>query len=143
MITIEMDLLEITDNRYRYGSCIVPRSMTRNDIVTSCPSLIDGPPLSDDIVVADISPSSSDGMILIDIPKEYAITRLSILDILSGMMDDDTIDLANLLDRPDQSMTVLDSLHGSILLRVRKEPLEFLSASHVGIDIIELFLSFG
>lgn len=73
-------------------------------------------------------------MIFVDILQKDLITRLSLFDILRRMMDDDTIHLSCLLDRPDESMTILCSLGRYSLLSIWKEYIESFLSQRIGRD---------
>jgi hypothetical protein len=89
--------------------------MCPDHVVTSCTTLIDLPSLSDDIVIPDIPPSTSNRMILVDRSQEHHIIEI-FLHILGSMMDDDRLDSFYRLDRPCELPSILsthfrDSLH--------------------------------
>jgi hypothetical protein len=101
-----MQRIVIPHDGYTDRSHIVVLRMRRHDIVASRTTLVDFSALSDDVIIANISPSSRYRMIRIDGTKHFFIGEL-LVQALGSMVNHDTVDLFNFLNRPDKMMTLL------------------------------------
>lgn len=87
-----MEILIVPDYRYSYGSEVVSIDMSTFYIITSCPPFIYNTSLSDDKIVANISPSFRLRMVEVDSANQARVIH-SLFESLCGMMDKNTIDL--------------------------------------------------
>lgn len=73
LISVEIEIIIVSDHRYTYRAIVVPVDMSSLDIVTSSSSLINLPSLSDHIVIPDISPPFCARMVGINSTQECLI----------------------------------------------------------------------
>jgi len=84
--------------------------MCTDDVVPTRTTLVDLATLPDEIIVPNISPSTTHSMIGVDRAHHLIIRELPIK-ALRGMMDDNSVNLLDFLDRPCEEAPVFISLY--------------------------------